>query len=146
MSLRIIRFATLALSIAAISAVSAYAQNVPVLRVHVPFDFKAGGKDFASGDYRLRQADTGVITLESDGKQQRAFLSPITTLARSTHSDLLLVFDNVGDNRVLSEVWFPNRDGALVHVERGKHEHSVVRLVTSTAQAEQKPRKEPRTN
>ena len=42
--------------------------------------------------------------------------------------DHLLAFDKVGDQRILSEVWLPDHEGALVHATPGEHTHEIIRL------------------
>ncbi len=108
----------------------AYGQTMPLLRVNVPFGFKAAGKDLPAGTYFFKKETDGAIRMSSNDKAVNLRLPVITSLARSSSTDdHQLAFDNVGEVRILSEVWLPDREGALVSITRGEHKHEVVRLV-----------------
>jgi hypothetical protein len=100
------------------------------LRVPIPFAFEAGGKKLPSGTYRFVRAErSGEITLSDAAGVAQVKLLTITLLARGgPQDDHLLAFDKVGEERVLSEVWLPEVDGALVFATKGEHGHEIIRL------------------
>ncbi len=48
----------------------------PDLQVHVPFAFMVGTQQFAAGDYRVQQADSGVLFVQGEGKAVAAITLP----------------------------------------------------------------------
>lgn len=48
----------------------------PVLQVHVPFAFMVGTQQFAAGDYRVQQTDSGVLFVQGEGKAVAAITLP----------------------------------------------------------------------
>jgi hypothetical protein len=119
----------LAVGFAAILTVPfAYSQSSS-LRVNVPFKFGAAGKTFPSGEYSFTKGKPGTVVMTGADSKAATSLTVITSLARSGPSDdHLLAFDKVGSERILSEVWIPGREGALVNASRGEHQHEVVKL------------------
>jgi hypothetical protein len=106
----------------------AYAQNSE-LRVNVPFAFVAAGKSFPSGKYKFTKGMGTLVMTNADGKQSTN-LPVITNLARSGPSDdHLLAFDKIGEERILSEIWLPKQEGALVYATKSEHKHEVIKLV-----------------
>lgn len=100
------------------------------VKAHVPFAFQVGKKTMPAGDYEL-QVDRSQerVTIMSETKGPSAIEAILTYLAPTPHSDAdhaHLVFDKVGNNAYLSEVWEPGLDGVLLHTTQGKHEHSTV--------------------
>jgi hypothetical protein len=56
-------------------------------------------------------------------------LTAITRLARQHMDDApqaSFVFDKVGEQRTLTEVWLPDQDGYLVDSTTAEHEHDVL--------------------
>jgi hypothetical protein len=106
----------------------AYAQEGSTLRVSVPFNFTANGTACPAGEYSFKHQQ-GAIDLTDRSGNVHVFMPVITSIARSSeHDDHLLAFDKVGGERILSEVWLPGNQGALVQVTKGEHEHDLVRL------------------
>ncbi len=119
-----------AVSLALLISTAAFGQNSSSLKVNIPFAFTAGGKVFQPGNYVFVKPKTGSIVLSSDDGRTNMNLPIITSLARSgPNDDHLLAFDKVGDQRVLSEVWLPGKEGAMVFMEKGEHEHQLIKLV-----------------
>ena len=109
-------------------APSAYAQQSRTLRVKVPFAFTAHGTACPAGEYSFKHQNGAINLTDSSGKVQ--ILMPVlTSIARSNDADdHLLAFDKVGGDRILSEVWLPGTQGALVQATPGEHEHDLVRI------------------
>jgi len=107
-------------------------QDSPTLRVKIPFEFKAAGKAFQAGTYVLKKGPAGgMITLTGSDGKAGANLVIITSIARSGASDdHLLAFDKVNGERILSEVWLPAQEGAVVYADKGEHQHELIRLVS----------------
>jgi hypothetical protein len=70
-----------------------------------------------------------LVIINENGEE--ASLPVIALLARQEHTAHKttgnLVFNRVGDERVLSEVWLPGEDGYLIHGSAEAHEHEIVK-------------------
>jgi hypothetical protein len=106
----------------ALSSILAYAQTA---NVEIGFPFKAGGKDFAAGKYSVDRPQAGAIAIRGAGGS--AVLLSLTRLALlDKGTEFKLVFDVVGDQPLLSEIWFGGEDGYLVLSTKEAHKHTVV--------------------
>ena len=118
-------FVTIAALVVALAAggAIAYAQT---MTADISFPFVAGGKDMPAGKYTIEQLAAGPIVLKG-ATGTSGILPVITTLGRhDLDRDPEFVFDKVGGKLVLSEVWFPGKDGMLLVATKGPHEHAVV--------------------
>jgi hypothetical protein len=104
---------------------AAYAQDVA--NFNVPFKFNVGKSILNPGKYQVMvSSDQATITLTPE--RGNATVTPaITRLAQHVvMSDAKLVFDKVGEQYALSEVWLPVEDGYLVHDTKAPHKHHIV--------------------
>ncbi len=108
---------------------AASAVHAQTLSVEVPFAFSASGDKYPAGHYKLSPA-TGDRSIRIDGPENhRGFAVVITRLAAAIHTtpkDAHVVFDKVGEQYFLSEIWFPDQDGYDMHNTKVKHEHQVI--------------------
>ncbi len=108
----------------AVCASVAYADS---LIATIQFPFKAEGKEFAAGKYRFdADLERGMIMLrnESTGK---SVLLPFTSRLSERGDDSMVVFDQLGDQYFLSEVYMPGIDGFELKALTGKHTHVKVK-------------------
>lgn len=123
------RRAVLALVVTAfLAAAPAFAADTVL--ANVPFAFKVGSKTLPAGDYSFAiREDYEVLAVRSTAnpKGPSALEEIVTTLAPSNSPEARVVFDKVGGEYLLSEVWQPEGEGILVHTTKGRHEHHVVR-------------------
>ena len=99
-----------------------YAQS---LTVNIDFPFQAGHKTLPAGTDTVEKPDDNSIAIR--GASGAAVLVILTQLGRhDVDKDLELVFDKVGDQNLLSEVWFPGQDGYLLLSTKQAHAHAVV--------------------
>ncbi len=105
-----------------------YAQDAAT--VNLPFKFEAGKKALDAGKYELMVPEdtTGALTLTPERGASMA-LPYITRLAAPEPPirEPKFVFDKVGDQYILSEIWLPDRDGYLIHDTRQPHTHHAVK-------------------
>jgi hypothetical protein len=109
----------------------------------VTFDFTANGEVFKAGSYSIvpdakesnglaiYELSTDRRLLGTDGSQFRMDLQAITRLARQHMDDApraSFVFDKVGGQHTLTEIWLPGQDGYLVDSTKAEHEHEVVEV------------------
>ena len=98
----------------------------------VPFPFMVGEEIFMSGNYRISPANNVQSSIRVTSWDGTASIEVpvISRLARQDHSghDTVesLVFDRVGDESFLSEVWMSGKDGYLVRGTDHEHRHTVV--------------------
>ena len=106
------------------------AQSIPQ-RVNVPFKFNLNEKAFPAAMYYVRyeQSSDNVEVLG----QNRNLLSRVRVITRLAPSpgargsaNVRLVFDQVGEERYLSEVWIPGADGFLLRATSERHKHATV--------------------
>jgi hypothetical protein len=97
--------------------------------VNVPFAFVAQDQNCPAGIYTFSRGQMqAIVAMRSADGKISVQLPVVTALARSSDKDdHLLAFDKVEDKRVLSEVWLPDRDGALVHITPADHTHEIIR-------------------
>jgi len=100
----------------------AYAQTGTV---KIDFPFMANGKTLQPGTYTVTMPNDNAIAF--DGPGGKAMMVVLTMLGRHDQdTDLEVVFDVVNGKYLLSEVWFPERDGYLLLSTKQAHKHAVV--------------------
>jgi hypothetical protein len=99
------------------------------LTVNIRQPFKAGGKDFAAGHYRILaddESDSHVNIRNLDTKIDARI--PVTTRLSPREGDYgSVVFDEVGSDYYLSEIYIVGMDGFFFRGAAGKHKHLVVK-------------------
>jgi hypothetical protein len=106
---RIIRTSVAIIAVFLIAAVSARAEPSSV---QIKFKFIAGSKILDAGNYTVdAEGDKVVLTPEKGGAVE---LAQVKSLGKKKLSKLELVFDEVGSQMYLSEVWVPEKDGIKV--------------------------------
>ncbi len=105
----------------------------------VPFEFKAGGKKYPSGEYGMVRFGNGQITLrqESTGKEFEVPFAERLAQPAPPVAEPQLVFDVVGNfepsyteyvtDYLLAEVWLPGEEGFLVHTTKGAHQNKTIK-------------------
>ncbi len=113
-------------TIAALIVVTSVLAFGASMTVDIGFPFMAGNKSFPAGKYTVEIVDPNVITISAAG--ERMTLEVLTRLGRrGNDTSAELVFDKVGDQSLLSEVWpAGGGDGYLVLSTKGAHTHAVV--------------------
>ncbi len=112
-----------------LGALAAQAQNASnTVVMKVAFPFTAGDTSLAAGTYRVSQpGGMGMLKVEAVGGKESATVPVITRLSQEKHSKgaqkAALVFDKVGEQSFLSEVWMPGLDGFLVRGTTDEHKH-----------------------
>lgn len=103
-----ITVALLSLSLMFAAAAAASAQAAGLMRVHVPFDFAAGGKQLRAGNYTVRRvrsdAESTLLIRSEDGRVAAVVLTNAGGAAASRAS---LSFRQYGELYFLAEVSIP---------------------------------------
>ena len=95
--------AALSLS-AALGPVSLQAQTRGPIHVTVPFDFTAGSKSLAAGEYRVTEQAPHVLAIRSVNGRSAMVIMTNTAQANNTPGMAKLTFNQYGDRYFLSQV------------------------------------------
>ncbi len=102
-----------------------------VIKVKIDFQFTAGKTVLPPGEYNFTAVNNDQeIRIQGEGKNA-AIVNVITRLAGEIHTtpqDAHLVFDEVGNNYTLAEIWIPGQDGYVVQITKAKHGHKVLNI------------------
>jgi cytochrome c5 len=107
----------------------AFGQSVESVRAQIPYEFTVASQVLPAGTYTLTVTKFGLqVQSTTGGALVRAAI--ITRLTGPTEflRGGSLVFDKVGNVRILSEVWMAGADGILLHTTPKSHNHDVVLL------------------
>ena len=122
-------FATIGFTLL-LAAALGLAQSSHKVQAKIPHDFTAVGKVLPAGEYTfVYDAAKRVVTIRSTEKGAVGMMPIVTLLSGAIHSspsDSHVVFDKIGNNYFLSEIWIPGIDGVSLLSTREKHEHEVL--------------------
>lgn len=116
----------------------AFAPNVSAapeldMKANIPFSFEVGGRTLPPGLYEFSfdaLADTVLVSAGLPGTSAVALV--MTRLAANPHpgdeDHPHIVFDQLGERYILSELWQPYQEGILVHATKGKHDHQIIHV------------------
>jgi hypothetical protein len=103
-----------------------------VVKANIPFAFQVAGKTLPAGTYEIQiDRQELSVSVRSDPKGPSAMENIITSIADpgpGLAAEARVVFDLVGDNHILSEVWCPGADGVLVFAAKGPHKHHTLHI------------------
>lgn len=93
----------------------------------IDFPFVAGSTQCPAGSYDFETNDKKVTLRSTDPKGPTVVMLVLTRLGRHDKDQVPeFVFDKVGDQLKLSEIWPPKEDGYLVLITPDGHKHRVV--------------------
>ncbi len=96
------------------------------LVVDIQFPFKAVGKDFPAGKYRIEaEVQPGELKLFNEATGKGAVMTYRTRL--SERNEAVVVFDKQSDKYFLSEIYIPGIDGFELKAAEGAHTHVKVK-------------------
>ena len=81
-----------------------HAQSI-MLRADVPFNFVVGDKQLPSGEYHVKQLQSGVVQVQGKVTRLSATVLTFGTQARQLSGVGKLVFNRYGDQYFLSRIW-----------------------------------------
>ena len=94
------------------SAPTALAQNTPVAKAEIPFDFLAGQKVMPAGTYQITRSDN-MLELREAGQKATEFLIVHSAYTTHTPTGSSLVFDRRGDKYFLRQIWTAGHNDGL---------------------------------
>jgi hypothetical protein len=100
------------------------------IHVNIPFQFTAENKLFPAGHYdfapELNNEAIRIINLDKGPSGIVLVLTRLGLGIHTTEKDDHVVFDKLGNNYTLSELWYRGADGFLVTATKGNHEHKMI--------------------
>ena len=132
-------------AIVAVAAAALFAAPTPVLAQQTTsagefvashdftsaFPFVVGGKTLPAGKYNIEQPTLETLVFQEAKSGAPRVEGPVVTRLAPPATALAaprLVFDKVGDQYFLSEVWIPGHDGFLLYGAKEKHTHHFLSL------------------
>ena len=119
--------------IAILVAAVSYGQTQSTMgRVTIPFKYMVGKHELPAGTYEFLKAQGKEFALQLRGLDNNAnvFVNILERLAETHPTEqhnARVVFDTVGDRKVLSELWpAGNGDGYLLGINKGEQKHEIV--------------------
>ncbi len=96
----------------------------------VDFGFYVGGHYVPAGPYEFKPMMSGTestMSVLNTQTKDEDVVPVVTTISKRTPADAEVVFDRMGDDYYLAEIYIPGKDGFLVKGASGKHAHVVVK-------------------
>ncbi len=119
------------LAMLVLAACFAAAQTQPSIKVDIPFSFAIEGKTLPAGMYEFKErpepSRVAAIRITNTKSKDAVFANIISRLDSRGPAETEIVFDVVGNDHFLSEVYIPGADGYLIKATPGQHTH--VRLL-----------------
>jgi hypothetical protein len=116
-----------------IGAVAGYSQEVHRLTVDIPHPFSISGSQMPAGRYNVElegQSHRTVALRSADGKESaQGMIVTVISAPQGAADQPRLVFDNVGGQHFLAEIWMPGHDGFLMSGFKNdsEHKHSAIK-------------------
>ena len=106
------------------------ADDTERLMVRIPHQFTVGDQSLPPGRYSVttEKGSPAELHIHSMTGESSAWVPVITRLARHTHAHTRsrMVFDRVGGQHFLSEIWLDGEDGYLVLGTPKEHSHEII--------------------
>ena len=110
-----------------IAAVNCFA-DTHITNADIPFNFIVEGKTYPAGNYDFTMNDEGsALTIQGHKSTKESGMALVMTrLAAREQSNVSLVFDVVGKDHYLSEIYVPGMDGFYFKSATTKHTHTTI--------------------
>ena len=93
----------------------------------IGFGFYVAGRAMDSGKYAVELTPAGKVAIKAEKGSTAVEVTPLKSLGPDDKvKSPKLVFDLVGSQRFLAQVWLPGQDGVQVGSVSGDHEQVVV--------------------
>ena len=131
--MKIYRVVTVFSMFLALAVAGVQAQAPTKVEVNIPFEFSAGKTTFKPGVYSIKRGSGNVLTLQNSENKSSAILNaPLTLSSRDTKAGERLVFEKVGDQYFLAQIWLTADSGRELILDKkgAKAERIEVSLAT----------------
>jgi len=117
--MKIYRVVTVFSIFLALAAASVQAQAPSKVEVNIPFEFSAGKTTFKPGVYSIKRGSGSLLMLQNSEDKSSAILNaPLTLSSRDTKAGERLVFEKVGDQYFLAQIWLTADSGRELIMDR----------------------------
>jgi hypothetical protein len=107
-----------------LAVASVHAQAPSKVEVNIPFEFSAGKTTLQPGVYSIkRMSGNNVIVSSEDGKSNVILNAPVTDTSSDPNAVERLVFEKLGEQYALSQIWLTADTGRQVWTS-GKNKKS----------------------
>jgi hypothetical protein len=127
-NLRMKSLSLMTLSALLFAAVYVFA-DAQITAADIPFSFIAEGKTYPAGSYRfvINDADRTMRIEGIKSSKDSGIVPVLTRLAARPGSLSSVVFDAVGNDHYLSEIYLPDMDGYYFKSAPTKHTHTTIK-------------------
>jgi hypothetical protein len=116
----------------ALAVAGVRAQAPSKVEVQIPFEFSAGKTTFKPGVYSIKRGSGNLLTLQNNEDKSTVLLNaPLTISSQDTKAGERLVFNKIGDEYFLSQIWLTADSGRQLVV--GKKAKNAERIEISLA-------------
>ena len=117
--MKIYRVVTVFSMFLALAVASVQAQAPSKVEVNIPFDFSAGKSTFKSGVYSIKRGSGNLLMLKNTADKTTVLLNaPLTISSQDIKAGERLVFNKVGDQYFLAEIWLTADSGRQLILEK----------------------------
>jgi hypothetical protein len=117
---------SLMLGFVALVAVSSLYGRTQVVTAKIDFPFMAAEKTLPAGTYVFELQPSGDV-FRVLRENESILANVVTRLGKEpAQKGAHLVFDKLGEDYLLSEIWIPNEDGFLLLATKGVHTHKTL--------------------
>jgi len=121
-------FLALALAVAGVQA-----QAPSKVEVNIPFEFSAGKTTFKPGVYSIKRGSGNLLTIRNNEDKSTVLLNaPLTLNSQDTKAGERLVFNKVGDQYFLAQIWLTADTGRQLSVDKKAKNAERIEISLST--------------
>jgi hypothetical protein len=131
--MKIYRVVTLLSMFLALTVASVRAQAPSKVEVEIPFEFSAGKTTFKPGVYSIKRGSGNLLTLQNNEDKSTVLLNaPVSLSSRDTKAGERLVFNKVGDEYFLAQIWLTADSGRELSVRKKAAKTERIEISLST--------------
>jgi len=131
--MKIYRVVTVLSMFLALTMASIRAQAPSKVEVEIPFEFSAGKTTFKPGVYSIKRGSGNLLTLQNNEDKSTVLLNaPVSLSSRDTKAGERLVFNKVGDEYFLAQVWLTADSGRELSVRKKAAKTERIEISLST--------------
>ena len=117
----------------ALTMASIRAQAPSKVEVEIPFEFSAGKTTFKPGVYSIKRGSGNLLTLQNNEDKSTVLLNaPVSLSSRDTKAGERLVFNKVGDEYFLAQIWLTADSGRELSVRKKAAKTERIEISLST--------------
>ncbi|HJP93122.1 MAG TPA: hypothetical protein VJ875_14285 [Pyrinomonadaceae bacterium] len=131
--MKIYRVVTVLSMFLALALAGVQAQAPSKVEVNIPFEFSAGNTTFKPGVYSIKRGSGNLLTLRNNNDKSTVLLNaPLTLSSQDTKAGERLVFNKVGDQYFLAQIWLTADTGRQLIVDKKAKNAERIEISLST--------------